>query len=283
MNGFTQMLGPLIAYGTTFYQGSSFDNQPWRLLYIVFGVFTVVVGVLVYFFMPSNPQHARFLNEREKRIALERVRDNAAGTAQRTFKWSQVREASLELRIWLVFLFVVLTSIPNGGLSSFQSKILKGFGYSSRETLLLQLPSGFISGMTTLLCSWLSDRYQERMLPIVSVGPVHCAFLRMDCTEHCRRHLPDGWAPSHRRCGSHPRRLRRKRVDTQGSVCVCNLYQRHLWHCLVDSLRLERNQHRRLLQESGRVCRQHVFVCRGQHRWLLHLPRSRVRGCESGR
>ncbi|MCO5565229.1 hypothetical protein L7F22_018902 [Adiantum nelumboides] len=167
MNGLTQVIGPLIAYGTTYGGGAFGESGAWRLLYIIFGILTVIVGVIVTLFMPNNPMAASFLNEREKRIALERVRDNASGTAQRHFKWSQVKEAVFELRIWLVLAFVILTSIPNGGLSSFSSKILKGFGYSTRQTLLIGMPKGGFEFVIIILSAWLSDKYSERMLPIM--------------------------------------------------------------------------------------------------------------------
>lgn len=167
MNGLTQIFGALVAYGTTFYQGEDFGHQPWRLLYVIFGIVTFLTGIIVTIFMPSNPMQASFLNEHEKRIALERVRGNASGTAQRTFKWSQAREAFTDLRIWLVWIFVILTSIPNGGLSNFSSKITKGFGYSTRETLLIGMPKGALETIVTIIASMYSDRFSERIMPIM--------------------------------------------------------------------------------------------------------------------
>lgn len=166
-NGLTQIVGPLIAYAVTFYKGAAFGYQPWRLLYVVFGLFAFVLGAIVVIWLPASPNRARFLSEHERRIALERVRDNAAGTTQRKIKLHQLKEAAFgDIRIWVVFVFVVLTSIPNGGLSNFSSQIIKGFGYSSRETLLIGIPQGVLATIFTLLCAWLSDRYRERILPV---------------------------------------------------------------------------------------------------------------------
>ncbi|UZJ55735.1 hypothetical protein CBS101457_005055 [Exobasidium rhododendri] len=167
MNGITEIVGPLIAYAVTFYNGAAFGNGPWRLLYVVFGLATFVLGVFVVVFMPSSPLDARFLSKEEKRIALERVRGNASGTVQKKFKLGQVKEAVLDIRIWIALFFIALTSIPNGGLSNFSSKILKNVGYSSRQTLLIGLPKGVFATLSTLLCAYLSDRYRERMLPVL--------------------------------------------------------------------------------------------------------------------
>lgn len=43
----------------------------------------LIVGVAVLLFLPSSPATARFLTEREKLIALERVRANQSGTVSK--------------------------------------------------------------------------------------------------------------------------------------------------------------------------------------------------------
>lgn len=45
-------------------------------------------------------------------------------------------------------------SVPNGGLSNFSAIITKSFGFTSRESLLLQVPSGFIAAVTTIAVSY---------------------------------------------------------------------------------------------------------------------------------
>lgn len=167
-NGLTQIVGPLIAYAVTYYTGAAFGYQPWRLLYVVFGLFAFVLGIIVVIWLPASPNRARFLNEHEQRVALERVRDNAAGTTQKKIKWGQLKEAAFgDIRIWFIFLIIILTSIPNGALSNFSSLILKGFGYTSRQTLLIGIPQGVLGILFTVLCAWLSDRYSERILPVL--------------------------------------------------------------------------------------------------------------------
>lgn len=109
MNGVTMIIGPLIAYAVTFYSGAAFGGGPWRLLYIVFGLTAFLLGIVVIVFLPSSPMSARFLNDDEKRIALERIRGNSSGTVQKKIKWSQIKEAIFDARIWLALLFIALS------------------------------------------------------------------------------------------------------------------------------------------------------------------------------
>lgn len=53
-------------------------------------------GRLLWDFLPDSPLNARFLKERERLIALERLRDNWAGAKSTEFRWPQVRQAVID-------------------------------------------------------------------------------------------------------------------------------------------------------------------------------------------
>ncbi|GAA5958728.1 hypothetical protein JCM8115_000336 [Rhodotorula mucilaginosa] len=164
MNGLTNMFGGITAYGVTFYKGTAVAH--WRILYFIMGGLAFAVGAAVLIWLPDSPSTATFLTEREKLVALEIVRDNHSGTKQKKFKPKHAKEALLDPKTWLLILLTFLSSVPNGGLSSYSSLLIKSFGFDSRETLLLQIPRGAIAAMTTVTVCYLSDRFARRMLPI---------------------------------------------------------------------------------------------------------------------
>ncbi|SJL01931.1 related to allantoate permease [Armillaria ostoyae] len=165
MNGLTQIFGGFVAYGVSFYQGHVL--APYKIIYILLGGLAIVVGVCVLIWLPDSPVHAHFLTAEERVACLERVRDDQGGTENKSLKKDQVIEALTDIRTWLIVLTTLLTSIPNGGLSNFSNKIIKGFGYTSKQTLILSTPAGAVLAVTTLLCGWWSDKKGERMMPIV--------------------------------------------------------------------------------------------------------------------
>jgi len=59
---------------------------PWRLLFIVLGGFTFIWAIVVTIFLPDSPVNCRFLNEREKAIAVLRIKENMTGTENRVSK-----------------------------------------------------------------------------------------------------------------------------------------------------------------------------------------------------
>ncbi|KAF8165418.1 MFS general substrate transporter [Crassisporium funariophilum] len=165
MNGITQIFGGFVAYGISFYDGRLL--APYKIIYILLGGLAILVGICVLIWLPDSPVHASFLTKEERIAALERVRDDAGGTENKHLKKSQVIEAVTDIRTWLIVLTTLLTSIPNGGLSNFSNLIIKSFGYTSKQTLILSTPGGAVAAAMTLACGWYSDKKAERMTPIV--------------------------------------------------------------------------------------------------------------------
>ncbi|BGP40259.1 hypothetical protein JCM10449v2_004217 [Rhodotorula kratochvilovae] len=170
MNGLTNMFGGIVAWGVTWYDGDSIAH--WRIMYILMGGMAFVVGIAVLLWLPDSLATANFLTEREKVVAFERVRANQTGTRNKVIKRDQVVEALTDPKTYILLFLTSLSCIPNGGLASFSSLLIKGFGYTSRDTLLLQIPRGAIAALTTLVVCQISDRAGTRMLPIlISVIP----------------------------------------------------------------------------------------------------------------
>ncbi|KAI0751331.1 MFS general substrate transporter [Daedaleopsis nitida] len=165
MNGLTQIFGGFIAYGVSFDDGRLL--APYKIIYLLLGGLAIVVGVCVVLWLPDSPVHARLLTKEERIAALERVRDDQSGTENKKLKKEQVIEALTDIRTWLIALTTMLTSIPNGALSNFSNIIIKSFGYTTKQTLILATPGGAVASVTTLLCGWYSDKKNERMIPIV--------------------------------------------------------------------------------------------------------------------
>lgn len=71
-------------------------------------------------------------------------------------------ETFKDIRVWLVCLCTLLSSIPNGGISNFSSILLTTFGYTPREALLLSAPSGVVGVICVLGVGYLSDKWRDR-------------------------------------------------------------------------------------------------------------------------
>ncbi|GJJ08032.1 hypothetical protein Clacol_002239 [Clathrus columnatus] len=164
-NGMAQVFGGFVAYGISF--SDSTTLPPYKIMYVILGGLAIVLGICILIWLPDSPVHARFLTKEERIAALERVRDDQGGTENKQFKKEQVWEALTDIRTWLIVVSTLTMSIPSGGLGSFSNIIIRNFGYTSRQTLILATPGGVAGSVTTLLCGYYSDKKNERMMPIV--------------------------------------------------------------------------------------------------------------------
>ena len=62
--------GGLIAFGIQHANFPTISN--WRLLFIVEGIPTVLLGILTLWFLPDRPEETKVLNEKERAIQRER-------------------------------------------------------------------------------------------------------------------------------------------------------------------------------------------------------------------
>ncbi|KAH7137833.1 permease of the major facilitator superfamily [Dactylonectria macrodidyma] len=114
----------------------------WQGLFVLYGGLTFFAGVVCFFWLAVTPTEASWLTEEEKVIALERVRGNKTGTEVDKFNPSQLKEAFRDVRFYMIFLLLVSTGLPNGGLTAFGPTIISGFGFNTDQSALLNMGSG---------------------------------------------------------------------------------------------------------------------------------------------
>ncbi|KAK2032984.1 MFS general substrate transporter [Colletotrichum zoysiae] len=129
-------------------------DYAWRSFFWITGGLSVLYGVVVGIFLPDNPVKAKFITERERFVAIERMRANQTGIENKCFSRAQLREVFTDPKTWLMFLFNIWVSIPNGGLTNFAPLIINGLGYSAQRSTLLMIPTGVIQTLSSYLCNF---------------------------------------------------------------------------------------------------------------------------------
>jgi len=159
------IVGSLISFGFQHYHSTTFTS--WQIMFLVVGLVTVAVGIIVMFLLPDNPMSSKFMTQHEKVFAVQRLRENQTGIENKHFKIGQVLECLKDPQTWLLSLITIASNVPNGAVSSYQATIIKQFGYTSQETALLQIPSGAVSIVSILIATWAAGRYNQRGLCII--------------------------------------------------------------------------------------------------------------------
>jgi MFS transporter, ACS family, allantoate permease len=73
----------------------------------------VLVGAVFFVVIPDSQLNARWLDKRERLLAIERVKTNEQGIGNTHFKWYQLKEALLDPHFWALFMYGVLSDIPS--------------------------------------------------------------------------------------------------------------------------------------------------------------------------
>jgi hypothetical protein len=160
MLGIVNILGSLLSYGLGHIQSNLLHS--YQIIFLFCGLLTVITSILVFIFMPDSPMEAKFLNNHEKLVAVERLRMNQMGVASRVWKWDHVLEAFLDLKTWLWFFMLTAVSIPSGGITTFGPLIIQGFGFSKFQTILFNMPFGAVQIIATMGGAWLATRFKMK-------------------------------------------------------------------------------------------------------------------------
>ncbi|KAG8901490.1 hypothetical protein FRC00_006793 [Tulasnella sp. 408] len=132
------------------------DHLPhgrWRNIFLVEGAITMLLGIVAFFFLPGKPEDTKFLNERERVIATERLRVETAGlTKTEKTDFKLVLRAFTSVNNWLCGLGFLLCNIPTQGISLFMPTLLKGMGYGTIESQLRSVPP--YVHLQVVACSW---------------------------------------------------------------------------------------------------------------------------------
>ena len=158
-NGLGISLGGLLGYGIGHIKGGL---PSWKYEFLIIGALCCIWGVVLFFFLPDSPVTAPLLTPKQRRWAVERLRENQTGVENKHLKMYQVIEAFIDAKLYLFFILGVVGNIPNGGISNFGTLIIQGFGFSTLVTTLMQVPYGVLIAISILLCVLLNDYVSKR-------------------------------------------------------------------------------------------------------------------------
>lgn len=159
------IIGALASFGFQHYHADQFTS--WQIMFLLFGLITIITGCAVAYFLPDNPMKARYLTHDEKIWAIERLRENQTGIENKHYKLYQAIECFKDPQTWLLSLITISSNVPNGAVSSFQATIIQGFGYTSEQTALLSIPSGFVAICSILTATFLGGHFNQRGIFII--------------------------------------------------------------------------------------------------------------------
>ncbi len=166
-------------------------------LFLIEGLLTIVVGLLVYFFLPdcklqpgpdsalqanadtiaTVPPTAKWLTDKEKAFIQARLPPNAPRAEEMNFNLSEITAALKDKRLWLFTLIWATFTIGTNGVTFYQPTVISNLGYTyvfshlshpqfmSTNTLstiaqaqLLNLPVSILSIIVIAVTGYFADK-----------------------------------------------------------------------------------------------------------------------------
>jgi len=153
--------GGLIAFGILHMDGAA-GYAGWRWLYIIEGAITIVFAFSTFWLLPDKPEHAYFLNARDKEIMATRLEQERIYAGNDQFAWREVKLAFKDLKLYISAICQFGADVCLYGFSTFLPIIIQAMGYDSVSAQYLTIPVYIWGAIVYFIVAWWSDRLQKR-------------------------------------------------------------------------------------------------------------------------
>ncbi|KAF1956605.1 MFS general substrate transporter [Byssothecium circinans] len=136
--------------------------KTWRNIFFFEGLFTVIVGIGAPFLMPSSPTDCWFLNERERRIAAERLVLRGGADENEKVEAHHITRSFLNINNYICALGFFLINITVQGISLFMPTILADLGWTATKAQLYTVPPYVCACVVAIAIAFVSDKTNRR-------------------------------------------------------------------------------------------------------------------------
>nr|WP_028207201.1 MFS transporter [Paraburkholderia nodosa] len=119
-------------------KGGLFGLQGWQLVFVVTGIPSVLLTIVVLFLLPQAPQKATFLSEGEKRWLTHTLSTESAAARSQS-RHGSVLSVFTEPRVLGMAFYYMMLSISVYGVSYWLPTLVKGFGVTNTTNGLLNI------------------------------------------------------------------------------------------------------------------------------------------------
>ncbi|KAL4909655.1 hypothetical protein BDW74DRAFT_186182 [Aspergillus multicolor] len=145
----------------------------WKNIFFFEGLVSIILAIIAFFSIPSGPDTAQFLTESQRRIAVERIRLDAAGTSEHsrtTFR--HVAQGLTTLPIVACALGFFFGNTCAQSFSLFSPSIIRAMGYTDELAQLLSVGPYAAACLLSILTGYISDHYRTRGYIILITAPL---------------------------------------------------------------------------------------------------------------
>ncbi len=156
----------ILAYAMSLIKVADRTFLGWRWIFILEGLATVVLAVVAYFVILDFPDKAAekgFLTIAERDMILTRIQRDRGDAKPDALTWAKAGKYATDIKVWLYGLMFMCTTMPTYAFAYFLPVILRGLGYSVRDSFLLGAAPYVVAMVGAFGTAVLADRFYIRM------------------------------------------------------------------------------------------------------------------------
>lgn len=170
----TQIAASLLAFAILRLGGVA-GWQGWRWLFLIEGLYSLIIGIIAFFNMPASPVETKtwfrkkgWFTDREEKIVVNRVLrdDPSKGDMHNrqpiTFKF--LFQSLADYDLWPLYFIGLVAYIPTGTVTAYFTIVLRRLGFSKFNTNLLTIPASVAHIAILILQTWATEYFNERSL-----------------------------------------------------------------------------------------------------------------------
>lgn len=162
-NGLATASGGLIAYGILHLRGTA-GLSGWQWLFILEGLFTLLVGAIFACLFPGTPDDPitltkiRFFTPREQCILQSRIRLDHSNQVKMkdNIEFRDILRTLADLKVWPHILLAIIGCAPSTALWSYAPSIIASFGYDRLAANALTSVGSWVSVTLVLILGFIA-------------------------------------------------------------------------------------------------------------------------------
>lgn len=140
----------------------------WRNIFFFEGLVTVLAGLLAPIWMPQSPGTAKWLTERQRYIAHERLIREYKSDPMQTVKKRHVKRAMLNVNNVVAAGGFFCINVTVQGVSIFMPTILRDLGWTATRAQLYSVPPYVCACVVAIAIAFISDKTRRRGIYLAS-------------------------------------------------------------------------------------------------------------------
>ncbi|KAI6783400.1 MFS transporter prlL [Emericellopsis cladophorae] len=164
--------GGLLATAISFLNGKA-GLSGWRWLFILEGIPAVLVGVMVWFWLPDYPQTAAWLTPHERAFAVKRLGPYAPSMGDKHWDTAIAKKTVADPFFWVFAAQYFLMANSLNAFGYFAPTIVASLGFEGHDAQLLTVPPNVFAMIVIIGNCLHSDRTKERSRHVIGA----CAFV----------------------------------------------------------------------------------------------------------